>query len=111
AKRRKPVDRCSVSVTCSTIWSDRASALFDINLANAFLLTNFLHVVSNQIGQTNALRDRFNDDQRRGGVRSIQLNVLDSTKPVEKRLSLFDVLDPIKLERVGRFAQNSFDGF
>src|SRR4030095_225740 len=91
--------------------STSASALFHINLANAFLLPNLFDFVANQVRQSDLARDGFNYDQRRRCVRSVEPDVFNSAKPIKKRLPPLDVLDPIKLERVGHFAQHSFGCF
>src|SRR5436190_5004819 len=91
--------------------SDSASALFDIDLANAFLLPNFFDFVANHVCQAEVARDRFHNDERRRCIRCIELDVLYSAKPIKKRLASLDVFDPVKFERVSHFTQNTLGGF
>src|SRR2546423_5776775 len=88
-----------------------ANRLLDVDLADAFLLTNRFHLVSNLVRKTRVVRDGLDHYQRRRGIGSVELNIFDSAEPVEKRLLSLNVFDPVKLQGVGDLAENSLARF
>src|SRR5437762_12475234 len=87
------------------------ATLFDVDLANTFLLANDLDLIADLVPESHLMRNCFDNDQRRRAVRSIELDVFYAAKPVSERLLRLDVLYPIQLKRVGHFAENTFIGF
>ena len=85
--------------------------LLDIDLADAFLLTNDLDLVANFVAEPGSARDGLDKNERRRCVRSIHLHVLDPDQPIKKRLPGFQVLYPIQFQRVGHLAENAFCDF
>jgi len=71
------------------------------------LLANGLDLIANDVGESDLARNRLDHDERRGCIGSVELNVFDSAELIEKRLLPLNILDPIKLECVGHFVQDS----
>ena len=86
---------------------DRTSALFDVNLADAFLLPNIFDAIPDFIGKIDIVPHGLDDHQRRRCVGSIEQNVFDAAESIKKRLLFLNVLHPVKLESVGHLAENS----
>jgi hypothetical protein len=89
----------------------RARTLFHVDFADAFLLAHGFDLVAHFIGERDLARNRFEQDERRRSVGSGNVDVFDLEHPVKKRLSCLDVFDPVKLEGVGDFAENTFGDF
>ena len=75
--------------------------LFDIDLAHALLLADGFHLVPRQVAQSYGLRDGINQHQWTGCVGRSQLHVFNADQSANKRLASLNVLNPIKLKRVG----------
>src|ERR1700736_2149474 len=84
---------------------------FDVDFANAFLLTNGFDLVSNFVSQPDMMRDGFDENERRRGIRSVELDVFDAAQSIEKRLPGLNVFHAIQLEGVDQFAKNALAHF
>ena len=83
------------------------SGLLDVDFANAFLLTNRFDLVSDLVPETDLMRDRLDEHERRRSVRSVELDSFDAAQSIDKRLMGLDVFHPIQLEGIGHFAKNA----
>ena len=90
---------------------EASPALFDVDLAHAFLLTNDFDLIANLVGQPDGARNRLNKNKWRGSVRRVHLHVFDSEHAIKKRLSRFEVFHPIQFQRVGHFTENALRDF
>ncbi len=75
------------------------------------MLTNDFDLVSDFVPQSDTVRDRLDENERRRSVRSVELDVFDAAEPIDKWLLRLDVFHPIQLERIGHFAKNALTHF
>src|ERR1700730_1690717 len=80
---------------------------FDVDFANAFLLTNCFDLVSDLVPETDPVRDRLDEHERRRSGRSVELDSFGTAQSIDKRLVGRDVFHPIQLERIGHLAKNA----
>ena len=85
--------------------------LLDVDFANAFLLTNGLDLVSNFVPESDMVRNRFDENERRRSVRSVELDVFNAAESIDKRLLRFDIFHAIQFEGVGHLAKNALGRF
>ena len=84
--------------------------LLDIDLAHALLLPNDFDLIAQFIAETDARRNRFDQNERRSQIRRVDVNVLNADEATQERLTRLEIFDSIQLKRLRYFTENAFGG-